>query len=147
MKKIVFFCGCFLFLISCKFNENSGNNTEKETIVTDTKELKSIQGKVVDRKGKRIAYAAVKLYLDEDDCMNAYTDNEGLFKFKVDELRIKDQSHFEVVYKGYAIKMLSLRNFVNDRSIILDKKGKLVSVVDYRVFYESIKSCGRQKTK
>lgn len=73
--------------------------------------------------------------------ISAYTDADGFFELTVDQLRVKDQSHFEVVFKGYAITILSLRNFVEDKPIILNKKGELVSVADYRIFYEDIKSC------
>lgn len=143
MKKITIFCVCALLFVSCKSNENSRSNNEKDNVLSESEELKTIQGTIKDRKGKKIAYAAIKLYLDDDDCMNAYSDQEGHFEFKLDELRIKDQSHFEVVYKGYAITMLSLRNFADNKPIILSKKGKVVSTADYHVFYESIKSCSR----
>ncbi len=142
MKKSLIFCVCLLLLGSCKTKENSKSNGSDENFTNNNK-LREIRGKVVDVKGKSIAFVAVKLYLDENDCMNAYTDDEGNFDFKVGELRIKDQSHFEAVYKGYAINFLSLRNFEENKPIVLSKKGELVSVTDYRVFYESIKSCSR----
>lgn len=141
MKKIIILCLGLLFLISCKSEGNSKKNKETDSNLMNTPVLKVVQGKVVDNKRKAVAYAAVKLYLDENDCMSAYTDENGLFKLKVDELRIKDQSHFEVVYKGYAVNMLSLRNFTEDKPIVLSKKGKTISVVDYRIFYEDIKKC------
>ncbi len=143
MKKIIIFCASVLLLISCKSKENSGSNNGEDNVLSKSEELKTIRGTVADKKGTKIAYAAVKLYLNDDDCMNAYTNDDGYFEFKLDELRIKDQSHFEVVYKGYSKTLLSLRNFVNDRSIILSKKGKVISTADYHVFYESIKSCAR----
>ncbi|GAA4274512.1 carboxypeptidase-like regulatory domain-containing protein [Aquimarina gracilis] len=143
MKKVTVLFTCVLLLVSCKSKEN--NNQENNTLLK-SEELKTIRGTVVDKKGKKIAYAAVKLYLDDDDCMNAYTNDDGYFEFKLDELRIKDQSHFEVVFKGYAITLLSLRNFVDNKPIILSKKGEVVSTADYHVFYESIKSCGRKKS-
>ncbi len=143
MKKIVIFCLGLAFLVSCKFGEDKkGTNQTNENFAAP--ELRVITGKVVDDKRNKVAHAAIKLYLDDNDCMNAYTDVDGAFEFKVDELRIKDQSHFEVVYKGYSINMLSLRNFKDGKSIILSKKGKVVPAADYHVFYESIKSCGRK---
>ncbi|MBQ0735906.1 hypothetical protein [Aquimarina celericrescens] len=144
MKKVTVFCLCLIFLASCKSKGNSEGDNEADVNLIESKELKIISGKVVGEKRKPIAYAAVKLYLDEDDCMHAYTGDDGSFEFKLDELRIKEQSHFEVVYKGYAINFLSLRNFKNDGSIILSKKGKVVPAAEYHVFYESIKSCGRK---
>ncbi len=139
MKKSIFFCVSLIFLFSCK---SKGENKENGASVSPVK-LRVIKGKVVDDKRKEIAFAAVKLYLDDNDCMNAYTDNDGAFEFEVDELRIKDQTHFEVVYKGYAINMLSLRNFEEKKPIALSKKGNVVTTADYHVFYESIKSCSR----
>ncbi len=141
MKKTIIFYLCCLLLVSCK-NSGGGNGADGNFTATD--ELKVIQGKVVDEKRQAIAHAAVKLYLDEDDCMGAYTSDDGSFEFKVDELRIKDQSHFEVVYKGYAINFLSLRNYASNKPITLSKKGKAVPVAEYYIFYESIKSCGRK---
>ncbi len=143
MRKSIFFCLGLVLLISCNQVKGKKNNSESERI-TMPQELRMIRGKVVDSKRKKVAFAAIKLYLDDDDCMNGYTDNDGSFEFEVDELRIKDQSHFEVVYKGFAVNMLSLRNFEEKKPIVLGKKGELVTAADYHVFYESIKSCSRK---
>ncbi len=140
MRKIVVFGLCMVFLISCKSKENSETNSDSSI----SHELRIIKGEVVDEKRKKVAYAAVKLYLDENDCMSAYTGDDGTFEFKVDELRIKDQSHFEIVYKGYAEYLLSLRNHKEETPIKLSKKGKVIPAAEYHVFYESIKSCGRK---
>ncbi len=141
MKKVIVFSLVLMLFASCK----SKGDSQKDESVVAAHELRVISGKVIDNSKKKIPFAAVKLYLDDDDCMSAYTDNDGSFEFKVDELRIKDQTHFEIVYKGYAINMLSLRNFKDGGSIILDKKGKVVPAADYHVFYESIKSCEQNK--
>ena len=139
MKKIVIICLSLLFLASCK---SKGDGADQN--FTTSHELRTIKGTIVGDKGKKIAYAAVMLYLDDNDCMSAYTDDNGSFEFKVDELRIKDQSHFEIVYKGYAEYLLSLRNYEDDKPIVLSKKGEVIPVADYHVFYESIKSCGEK---
>ncbi len=144
MKKVIIFCITLVLLVSCKFGENPKKGNETEENFTVSRELRTIQGVVEDGKGKKIAYAAVKLYLDEGDCMSAYTDTDGSFQFKVDELRIKDQSHFEIVYKGYAENLLSIRNYDDSKPIVLSKKGKVIPAADYHVFYESIKSCANQ---
>ncbi|WP_109300459.1 hypothetical protein [Aquimarina sp. AU474] len=144
MRKIVVFGLCLVFLVSCKSKENSETDTDTNSSVSTSEELRVIRGEVVDERRKKVAYAAVKLYLDENDCMSAYTGEDGAFEFKVDELRIKDQSHFEIVYKGYAEYLLSLRNYKEGTPIKLSKKGKVVPAAEYHVFYESIKSCGRK---
>ncbi|WP_128755264.1 hypothetical protein [Aquimarina sediminis] len=144
LKRIIIFCISLVFLISCKSKGDSNKKNQNGESHTGVPELSVIRGKVIDSKKQKIAYAAVKLYLDEDDCMSAYTDVDGFFELTVDQLRVKDQSHFEVVFKGYAINMLSLRNFTEDKPIILTKKGKIVSVADYRIFYESIKKCANK---
>ena len=138
MRKIVVFCASLVFLASCKSKENSSSDVDSNA---SGQELKVFKGKVVDDKRKSVEYAAVKLYLDDDDCMSAYTDAEGRFEFSVDELRVKDQSHFEIVYKGYSINMLSLRNFKENQSIKLSKKGDVIPTAEYHVFYEDIKNC------
>ncbi|MCK8522753.1 hypothetical protein M0D21_14300 [Aquimarina sp. D1M17] len=141
MKKIIVFCLSFVFLVSCKSNGNSdGKSTDGIEL---PKELRVIKGKVVDRKKKKVPYAAVKLYLDDNDCMYAYTGEDGSFEFEVEELRIKDQTHFEVVYTGFAKNMLSLRNFENGGSIVMSTKGNVIPVAEYNVFYEAIKSCSK----
>ncbi|MEW7291309.1 hypothetical protein [Aquimarina sp. 2304DJ70-9] len=143
MKKVIIFCITLVVLVSCKFGENTKNGNEAEENFTVSHELRTIQGTIVGEKKKKIAYAAIKLYLDEGDCMSAYTDTEGTFQFKVDELRIKDQSHFEIVYKGYAENLLSIRNYDDSKPIVLSKKGKVIPAAEYHVFYESIKSCAQ----
>ncbi len=130
-----------VLFVSCKFGENKKNGNNTDESFTIPQELRTIQGTVLGERKKKIAFAAVKLYLDDGDCMSAYTDDNGFFEFKVDELRIKDQSHFEIVYKGYAEHLLSIRNHDNSKPIILSKKGKVIPAADYHVFYESIKSC------
>lgn len=144
MKKIIIFCLSLIFLVACKSKENSEQSSDTKGDIVVSPEPRVINGKVLDNKRKKVAFAAVKLYLDEDDCLYAYTDNNGAFEFKVDELRIKDQSHFEVVYKGFAVNMSSLRNYEKDKAVVikLSKKGTVVPIADYNIFYESIKSCG-----
>ncbi|MBP2832315.1 hypothetical protein J8281_08960 [Aquimarina sp. U1-2] len=144
MKKGIVILMSLIFLVSCKSRENSNDNNDTGKSSGQLENLKVIEGKVVDPKRKPIAYVAIKLYLDDNDCMNAYTSKEGTFQFKLDEFRIKEQSHFEIVYKGYTIHYVSLRNFQNGKSIILNKKGEVVPAAEYHVFYESIKSCGRK---
>ncbi len=143
MKKIVVFCLGLLFFAACKPKGNSSNKNASDLNAEEIIEYREIKGTVQDQKRNKIAYAAVKLYLDEDDCMYAYTDDNGSFEFKVGELRIKDQSHFEIVYKGYAINMLSLRNYKESTPIVMSKKGKVVPLAEYNIFYESIKNCDK----
>ncbi len=136
---LLFFAGTLL--ISCKSNQKSEFTDENdiEEIVSD----EILTGKVIDRKRRKLSYVAIKLVIDSTQCMNAYTGEDGLYAFTINPAKIKDDSYFEVVYKGFVKKTIPYNEVVANNTIKLSSKGKVVTRTEYKIFYEEIRSCSR----
>ncbi|AXT57632.1 hypothetical protein J8L88_23220 [Aquimarina sp. MMG015] len=127
-------------LFSCKTQqkgESLGGNEDIEAIAED--EL--LTGKVLGKRKKKMEYVAVKLVVDENTCMKAYTDKDGLYDFLINPSKLKADSYFEFVYKGYAKKQIPYSEIAEKGTVTLSTKGEVVTTTDYRLFYEAIRSC------
>jgi len=132
LKLLLLLCVVVL-LASCKSQQKGEEVSGSEDIETITEE-ELLTGKVLDNRKKKMEYVAVQLIVDENTCMKAYTDKDGLYDFLINPSKLKPDSYFEFVYKGFVKKQVH-------GTVKLSKKGKVVTTTDYRIYYESIKSC------
>lgn len=147
MKSIFTLLLFAILITSCKSGPSSGQVKDD---ISDTEDVQEdelrgeriFSGRVIDRRKKKIAYAAVKLTINDVDCAYAYTDDKGKFEIKVpDQSTIMDGGHMEIVFKGYVRKKINVEDFVYNKSIVLSKKGQIVTKVDYKIFYDEVKKC------
>jgi len=129
-----------IFLGSCKSQQKSEPISGSETIETITED-ELLTGKVLDKRKKKMQYVAVKLVVDDNTCMKAYTDKDGLYDFLINPSKLKESSYFEFVYKGYAKKLVPYSDIAKNGTVTLSTKGEVVTSTDYRIYYESVRSC------
>jgi len=129
-----------IFLVSCKSQQKSETLNENENIETITED-ELLTGKVLGKKKKKIGYVAVKLVVDENTCMKAYTDKDGLYDFLINPSKMKPDSYFEFVFKGYVKKQVPYAEIAKNGTVTLSTKGEVVTSTDYRIYYESVRSC------
>ncbi|WP_299433062.1 hypothetical protein [uncultured Aquimarina sp.] len=140
MRSILLLLFVGSLLISCKSQQKSETLSGNEDIETITED-ELLTGKVLGKRKKKVEYVAVKLVVDENTCMKAYTDEDGLFDFLVNPSKMKADSYFEFVYKGYAKKQVPYSEIAKNGTVRLSTKGEVVTTTDYRLFYESVRSC------
>lgn len=132
---------CVVVLLnSCKSQQKGEEVSGSEDIETITEE-ELLTGKVLDNRRKKMEYVAVQLVVDDNTCMKAYTDKDGLYDFLINPSKLKPDSYFEFVYKGFVKKKVPYAEITKNGTVKLSKKGKVVTTTDYRIYYESIKSC------
>ena len=129
-----------IFFVSCKSQQKGEDINETETIENITED-ELLTGEVRSNKNRRMQYVAVKLVVDENTCMKAYTDEDGLYDFLINPSKMKADSYFEFVYKGYVKKQIPYTEIAKNGKIKLSKKGDVVTTTDYRIYYESVRSC------
>lgn len=127
-------------LVSCKSQQKGEGLTENEGIESITED-ELLTGKVLGKRKKKMQYVAVKLVVDENTCMKAYTDEDGLYDFLVNPSKLNENSHFEFVYKGYVKKQVPYSEIAKNGTVRLSTKGEVVTTTDYRLFYEAVRSC------
>lgn len=120
--------------------EENNENMEVEE-KTKTEDISTVKGKVLKPDNTSISLVAIKLTLNDSECIYAYTSFDGTFSMQVDKSKITENSQLEIVIDDYARKIISFQEFFQSNEIVLDKKGKLVTYEEYRSFYETIKSC------
>jgi len=140
MRSILLLLFVGSLLISCKSQQKSETLSGNEDIETITED-ELLTGKVVGKRKKKVQYVAVKLVVDENTCMKAYTDEDGLYDFLINPSQMKADSYFEFVYKGYAKKQVPYSEIAKNGTVRLSTKGDVVTTTDYRLFYESVRSC------
>ncbi len=141
MKQLLLLAFTGIVLISCKTNQkgDSVDGGNLEEIISD----EILTGKVIDNKRKKVGYAAIRLIIDESNCMSAYTDKDGLYAFTINPTKIKEDSYFEVVFKGFAKKVIPYKDVVANSTIRLTTKGTVITGTDYKIFYEEARKCTR----
>ncbi|GAA0723851.1 hypothetical protein GCM10009430_27730 [Aquimarina litoralis] len=102
-----------------------------------------ITGKVIHNDSTTTDLVAIKLTVNDSVCVNSYGNFDGDFSFNYDKSLINERTNFQFVFRDYAIKKISFVNFLNNKTIQLDKNGALVTYEEYRRFYESIRNCTR----
>ncbi len=130
----------FTLLISCKSQQKGEQLSGNEDIEAITED-ELLTGKVLGKGKKKMEYVAVKLVVDENTCMKAYTDKDGLYDFLINPSKLKEDSYFEFVYKGYVKKQVPYNEIAKNGTVTLSTKGEVVTSTDYRIFYEAIRSC------
>ena len=129
-----------IFLVSCKSQQKSETIGENENIETITED-ELLTGKVLGKRKKKMEYVAVKLVVDENTCMKAYTDEDGLYDFLINPSKMKEDSYFEFVYKGYVKKQVPYSEITKNGTVNLTTKGTVVTGTDYKIFYDEVRSC------
>ncbi|MHA7055629.1 hypothetical protein ACWGOQ_0000300 [Aquimarina sp. M1] len=140
MRSILLSLFFITLLISCKSQQKGETLNESEDIEAITED-ELLTGKVLGKRKKVMEYVAVKLVVDENTCMKAYTDKDGLYDFLINPSKMKADSYFEFVYKGYAKKKVPYTEITKNGTVRLSTKGQVVTTTDYRIFYEDIRSC------
>ncbi|WP_378180644.1 hypothetical protein [Aquimarina sp. SS2-1] len=140
MRSILLLLFIITLLASCKSQQKGDPLNESEDIQAITED-ELLTGKVLGKGKKTMEYVAVKLVVDENTCMKAYTDQDGLYDFLINPSKMKADSYFEFVYKGYARKQVPYSEITKNGTVRLSTKGEVVTSTDYRIFYEDIRSC------
>ena len=109
----------------------------------DHHRIKTVQAKIVDSDNKPITLAAIKLTLDDCNCINSYSDFDGVFSVTFCSEQIKYDSFLEIIYQGYSKKVIFLRNLSSGDIIKLEKGDTIITEEEYRNFYEGIRKCTR----
>ncbi|WP_299242235.1 hypothetical protein [uncultured Aquimarina sp.] len=102
-----------------------------------------IIGQVKGEDNKNLQGVAIKFTLNKDFCVNAYSDFDGKFILQFDKTLINDNSKVELLYEGFSKVIKPFNEFSKNNTVILDKKGDLINKEEYKIFYESIRSCTR----
>ncbi len=140
MKSVLLFLLAGMLLISCKSQQKTEVINEDEDIEEITSE-ELFGGKVIDKKKNKLSYVALKLVINNTHCKRAYTNEDGEFQFLINPSKIKDNSYFEVVYKGFVKKQIPYEEVVKNSTIVLSDKGEVVTRTDYRIYYEAVRNC------
>lgn len=140
MKSILLFLIAGTLLISCKSQQKTEIVNEDENIEEITSE-ELFSGKVIDKKKNKLPYVAIKLVINNTSCKRAYTNEDGEYQFLINPSKIKDNSYFEVVYKGFVKKEIPYADVVKNSTIVLSTKGEVVTRTDYRIYYEAVRNC------
>jgi len=140
MRTILLLLFTAIFLVSCKSQQKGEVVNGNETIENITED-ELLTGKVLTGRKKKMQYVAVKLVVDDNTCMKAYTDEDGLYDFLINPSKMKEDSYFEFVYKGYVKKQVPYTEIAKNGKITLSKKGEVVTTTDYRIYYEAVRSC------
>ncbi|AXT51636.1 hypothetical protein D1818_12610 [Aquimarina sp. BL5] len=140
MRSLLLSLFIITLLASCKSQQKSDTLSGNEDIENITED-ELLTGKVLGKRKKKMQYVAVKLVVDENTCMKAYTDEDGLYDFLINPSKMKADSYFEFVYKGYAKKQVPYSEIAKKGTVTLSTKGDVVTSTDYRLFYESVRAC------
>lgn len=133
------------FLISCESTKKTTTVKEiyEEEVFAHKDKIVGndfISGKVMDDKEKPIYPVAIKLTIDNNTCLNAYTNFDGIFALTLDVSKINDNSYFEIVSKE-SKKTVLFNKFIKNKIVILDKNGKIITEEAYLYFLEKIRNC------
>ncbi|MDH7447530.1 hypothetical protein [Aquimarina sp. 2201CG14-23] len=140
MRSILLLFFIAMFLVSCK-SQQKGDPIDVNEDIGTIAEDELLTGKVLGNRKKKMEYVAVKLVIDENTCMKAYTDKDGLFDFLINPGKMKEDSYFEFVYKGYVKKQVPYTEIAKSGTVTISTKGEVVTRTDYRIYYEAIRSC------
>ncbi|KAA1244014.1 carboxypeptidase regulatory-like domain-containing protein [Aquimarina sp. RZ0] len=143
MKSVILFSLVSVFLISCKSQQGKEtvNETESLEVLNEDQGKIIISGKITNKKRAKLAYAAIRLVIDTNQCVGTSSNTKGKFELAVDVSKIKEDSYLEVVYKGYSKKVVPYTNFADGSAIVLDKIGEVISKIDYRIYYDGLQQC------
>lgn len=141
MKKLVLVLLASVLVISCKTQENSSTTIENDSEDYSFEEDIVIGGTVINKKREKLSYVAVKLIVDDSKCISASTDKKGKFEIFVDPSTLTDDSYLELVYQGYTKKVVTKENAIKWNSFTLREEDSIVTIVDYRRYYDEMKEC------
>jgi hypothetical protein len=102
-----------------------------------------ISGKILGEHKQPLSLVAIKFVLNEQQCLNAYSDLDGLFSINFNDDAVDTNSYFELVFKGYSRKIVpfSTMKVAQMNRILLEKRDTLITENAYRSFYEEIRRC------
>ena len=141
MKKLVLVLLASVLVFSCKTQENSSTAIDNDSEDYSFEEDIVIGGTVINKKREKLSYVAVKLDVDDSKCISASTYKKGKFEIFVDPSTLTDDSFLELVYQGYAKKVVTKENAIKWNSFTLREEDSIVTIVDYRRYYDEMKEC------
>lgn len=121
MFRYSFLLTVILLIAGCQTTEPTVSTAQMKYTASENQNGGSIRGKILDPEtGEGVAFATVKLMLNEEVKAGSYTDEEGMFQIKNIEPGMYDVL---VEYLGYS--SLRLKNIEVQAGKILDLEGQL----------------------